>query len=103
VGVGSLLQRLLSNYTLPNTGAIDTRTTAIGDRVQRLTARADAIDQQLQIRKQMLLQQYANMEVILGKLQAQSQSLAASVGLLTAAATNSSSSGSSSSTSSSVG
>lgn len=103
VGVGSLLQRLLSNYTLPNTGAIDTRSTAIGDRIQRLTARASAIDQQLQIRKQMLLQQYANMEVILGKLQAQSQSLAASVGLLTAAATNSSSSGSSSSTSSSVG
>ncbi|HTS88784.1 MAG TPA: flagellar filament capping protein FliD [Gemmatimonadales bacterium] len=96
LGVGSVLQRMLSTYTQANTGAIDTRNSAISDRIASLTARANALDEQLAVRKQMLLTEYANMEVTLGKLQAQSQSLAASVGLLTAAATNNTSSGSNS-------
>ena len=82
LGVGSLLERALQQYTDANSGVVDTRTTALTDRIAKLNEKADRIDARLAIRREQLLKQYAAMEQALSRLQSQSQSLISSLNAL---------------------
>jgi flagellar hook-associated protein 2 len=83
LGTGALLERVLQRYTDLNTGGIDSRSTSLTSRIQTLNDNADHIMAQLEVRKAALLQQYANMEEALGRLQSQSQSILAMLNGLT--------------------
>jgi flagellar hook-associated protein 2 len=82
-GVGGALVTATDNATQFGTGTISTTLLNIDDSTRRLQSRADDASARLDLKRQQLVAQYANLESLLGSLNAQGASLKSSIAGLT--------------------
>ena len=77
LGIGSLMERLLDSQVRVGDGTLDIKEKALDERKLRLQSRIDVLEGRLERRRQALLRQFTQMEVTIGRLNAQSQALGA--------------------------
>ncbi|MCK4301479.1 MAG: flagellar filament capping protein FliD, partial [candidate division Zixibacteria bacterium] len=83
-GAGSRLYELINSLTRAGDGTFDCRIRGYQNQVQTLAERVEDIDERLEIRRTTLLEQFYEMELVLGRLSAEQQYLTTQLAALNA-------------------
>ncbi len=83
-GAGSRLYELINSLTRAGDGTFDCRIRGYQNQVQTLAERVEDIDERLEIRRTTLLEQFYEMELVLGQLSAEQQYLTTQLAALNA-------------------
>jgi flagellar hook-associated protein 2 len=75
-GFGAVAQAAIKSFTDPFTGSLSAETTRLQESVDRYQTRIDTLNAILDVRQQRLVEQFANLENILGLLQTQQDQVA---------------------------
>ena len=75
LGTGAMLERILDQLLDSGEGIFDLREQAYGERITAWESKIQSMEGRLDLRRQSLIKQYTQMEVVIGQLQLQSDAI----------------------------